>query len=398
LIHRLTLHPFPFADAPAMGSTCYEKIVGSNLGLFERCFKARKRKAQTANVAVRIESDQERQPLTDDTASHVTPSDSFIDSSIARDELDVSESECKTTAQRSIETIRSFAIRTAVQDRSTTSGDADTHLDEGGVDFGNFSLLASRPKTPSQFRHVDAYSYETQFVMALQPNTEATATFVVPDPLETPEDVVRLWTELAAAYAAPQIVAPTSKRARRQSRCPVDSSSVASSLLNVMNQDKTIRFWIRHYGKVLCRPHRMIRLDVATPANWDVGSVLCVPGGVVHGAPRNGKFRAVLFFTGTPLAGTYQYRANDQFTGPTLTATIAHRVWDRVDDLCRDFLTSVLRQCVEEEPCTSVDFASYLKEEIGSCHEVGEILRSAQETKRERGRSRRGGGGATEAP
>jgi hypothetical protein len=384
----LPVRSFSLADAPAMGSTCYEKIVESNFDLFKRCFKVRKRKVQVENVAVSIDSVQERQPITDDMASHVTPSNSFFDSPMKIDEFDASESDSKSTARLSIEAIRSFAIRTAVQALRTTNGDADTPLDEGGVDFGNFSLLASRPKTPSQFRHVDAYSYEAQFVMALQPNTEATATFVVPDPLDTPEDVVRLWTELAAADAASQIVTPTSKRPRRQSRSPVDSCAIASSLLNVMNQDKTIRFWIRHYGKVLCRPHRMIRLDVATPANWHVGSVLCVPGGVVHGAPRNGRFRAVLFFTGTPVAGTYQYRANDQFTGPTLAATIAHRVWDRVDDPCRDFLTSVLRQCVEEEPCTSVDFASYLKEEIGSCHEVGEILRSAQEAKRERGRSR----------
>jgi hypothetical protein len=281
-----------------------------------------------------------------------------------------------------------------------SSGDAELQLRGSGIDFGNFSLLASRPKTPSQFRHVDAFSYETQFVMALQPNTEATETYLVADPLETPEDVVRLWRELAAAYAASQRVTPTSQRPQRQSRSRFDSDVIARSLLNVMHHDETIQLWIRHYGKVLCRPHRMVRLDVATPANWNAGSVLCVPGGVVHGAPRNGKFRAVLFFTGTPLAGAYQYRATDQFTGPTLAATIAHRVWDRVDDPCREFLRSVLHQCVKEEPCASVDFASYLKEEIGACHEIGEILRTAQEAKMERFRSRGGGssGGATSAP
>lgn len=351
-----------------------------------------------SNEDVCNQSDQERtRTPTDKLESHVKPGDSLIYSLMAMNEFDASDFDDKTTARQSIESIRSFAIRTALQDPRIFDDDAESQPSGANIEFGNFSLLASRPKTPSQFRHVDAFSYETQYVMALQPNTEATVTYVVPDPLETPEDVVRLWTELSAAFAASQRVSPTSQRPRRQSRSGFDSNLISSRLLDVMNQDETIQLWIRHYGKVLCRPHRMIRLDVATPANWNVGSVLCVPGGVVHGAPRNGKFRAVLFFTGTPLAGTYQYHANDQFTGPTLTATIAHRVWDRVDDSCREFLRSVLHKSVEEEPCTSVDFASYLKEEIGSCHEIGEILRNAQEAKMERLRSR-GGGGATSAP
>lgn len=374
-----------------MGSACYEKIVETNLDLFQRCFKTRKRKVRSSHADVRIQSDQERTQLpADDMESNLTPSVSLICSPTGMDELGASVLDCKTTARRSIDSLRSFAIRTVLH-----GGEADSRLGGGGVEFGNFSLLASRPKSPPQFRHVDAYSYETQFVMALQSNTEATATYVVPDRLETPEDVVRLWTELAAAYKASQLVTPSSQRPRRQSRSRIDSNLMANNLLQVMNLDQTIQFWIRHYGKVLCRPHRMIRVDVAAPSNWDAGSVLCVPGGVVHGAPRNGKFRAVLFFTGTPLEGKYQYRANDQFTGPTLTATIAHRVWDHVDDSCRDFLRSVLLQSVEEEPCTSADFASYLKEEIGSCHEIGELLRSAQEAKMERLKSRGGGGGST---
>jgi hypothetical protein len=157
-----------------------------------------------------------------------------------------------------------------------------------------------------------------------------------------------------------------------------------------MKADETIVFWIRHFGRVLCRPHRMVETRIACerdpshPAgSWGAGSVLCLPGGAVHGAPRSPGFRAVLFLTATP-AGRPRYRASDQFAGPTLAASVAHRVWDRegIGERERRFLEAALRRCVAEDPSdSSVDFASYLDEEIGARHEIGEVLRDAQDAK-----------------
>jgi hypothetical protein len=349
----------------------------------------------------------------------------------------VSETSIKLIARQSIESIKALAIRTVQQDphiwtrRISGEEKADENLDDpdgvGGGDgrywFGNFSLLASRAKTAAQFRHVDAFRYELQMVMALQPRSTPTATYIVPDRLESPEDAMMLWREMVtdphshspsspAHNATVSITAaengatvdqkrPRRRRCRRSRRRRDQQSDeefmnvmeeVSDHLLQAMKEDEVIVCWLHHFGKVLCRPHRMIESRIACDGvdsssnaskEWGPGCVLCVPGGTVHGAPRSSRFRAVLFFTVTP-AGKSRYRPSDQFTGPTLAASIAHQLWDRkgIGELERQFLAAVLKGYVLDDPSDpSVDFASYLDEEIGSHHEVGEILRDAQDAK-----------------
>jgi hypothetical protein len=379
-----------------MGTQFYEKMVEANIKRFRRCLGACNKRRR---IFVPRSTDKALRDGVSDGCSTI-PANCSIRSKESISSGDIhQESILPSIARQSIESIKDFAISTARQVpriQNSVSTDPHRHEDpysaggDGGnaFQFGNFSLLASRPRTPSQFRHVDAHSYELQYVMSLQPGTEATAIYIVPDRLESPQDVVGLWKELIADGSTTTWDS-ASQRSRR--RTPINSASqeVFHKVRKEMEDDETIVFWIRHYGRALCRPHRMIESVAeysSSSEGWSTGSLVSLPGGVVHGAPRCTKFRVVLFFTATP-SGRSRYLANDQFTGPTLTASVAYRLWDRVGDPERQFLAQVLRRSIHEDSCCSVDFTSYLDKEIGSGHEIGEIMRDAQESKPGRGSS-----------
>jgi hypothetical protein len=264
-------------------------------------------------------------------------------------------------------------------------GKADGNSDATGYVFGSFSCLVNRPNTPAQFRHVDAHAYERQYTMAIGGSgSRPTVSCVVVDPMRTPNDVMKVWTELVRDSCASSKNSHGS--AARSSLCGLDDEStlqhVAASILETMKENDQIVDWIANYGKVLARPCRTV--DV-TELEWEPGTVVSLHGGNVHYGPSNEDFRSILFFTASP-SGSAPYDVDLQFAGPTLAATIAFQLWDHhvAATQCSlhhaEFLERVLHRCVLEDPsCT--DFEAYLSPAIPTDHPIRLAMRRAHEKK-----------------
>jgi hypothetical protein len=276
--------------------------------------------------------------------------------------------------------------------------------EEEDVAFKNFSCLVSRPNTSAQFRHVDAHAYERQYAMAITGNgSQHTVSSIVVDPMDTPEDLIKVWTDLVrdcsklrGLRTSPASDTSTTAassgmddtEAGAGSICPdlEDESTlrdVAGSILRAMREVPHVPGWIENYGKVLGRPSRTV--DVA--GGWEPGTVVSLHGGNVHYGPACPSFRSVLFFTASP-RGAPPYDVDTQFTGPTLAGTIAFAVWSRIaeQEHCAEFLRRVLHMTVLEDPCP-IDFAPYMSSVIPEDHPVRQAMRLAQVAKEEKVRA-----------
>jgi hypothetical protein len=267
----------------------------------------------------------------------------------------------------------------------------------GEYAFGSFSCLVSRAKTPAQFRHVDAHSYERQYSMAIGGNgSRPTVSCVVVDPMEAPEDVIKVWTDVVrdSWAAAPKISCNGAAGSGLGDEADGGGEGtggpglddelvlqqVAASILKAMKENERVVEWIAHYGKVLGRPSRTV--DVAD-LEWEPGTVVSLHGGNVHYGPSNESFRSILFFTASP-AGSAPYDVDLQFAGPTLAAAIAFQLWERGEARDRrhfwEFLERVLLMCVLEDP-SPIDFETYVSPAIRPDHPIRLAMQRAQASK-----------------
>lgn len=134
------------------------------------------------------------------------------------------------------------------------------------TNFGNFSLIVNDEEVGNQYPHIDLLFPNFQFGLILTDQSPGTYVYKA-RPVETARDLQKQWN------LSDRLVEI------------IDSSSEASTLL-------------KHFGRVLS--DNMER--IWQPDYYPRGTLLCLPGGVVHAGPRS-RPRSVVFFSGAPQVG-----------------------------------------------------------------------------------------------
>ncbi|CAB9520757.1 expressed unknown protein [Seminavis robusta] len=134
------------------------------------------------------------------------------------------------------------------------------------MEFGNFSLICTYGKVEAQAPHIDLTLPNYQFGLILSGNSPGTLFCDTPNTFHRVEAVVDHWQDMPPA------------------------------LMDAMRKDKDAKDLLQKFGSLLERGSTVPqqREKLAT------GSLLSLPGGVIHAGPASDGFRAVLFFSGWP--------------------------------------------------------------------------------------------------
>jgi hypothetical protein len=209
-----------------------------------------------------------------------------------------------------------FAIRQAKRNPDIARyGDSYT--------FGNFSLLVNGQKAEKQPNHIDMNPPNSQFGLMLTSNSPATLVYHVNETIKTAHDVKRVWNE----WNGPKLVFPDNLMTA------FESSSEANLLL-------------QEFGNILIPEDSMMeqRVEHDVPP----GSLMTLPGGVIHAGPQCKQGRTVLFFSGCPKEvtqnGQQQYHPDTQYSALFVCGQLISVLWRSpgVGRLERDYLLRML--------------------------------------------------------
>ena len=164
--------------------------------------------------------------------------------------------------------------------------------------FGNFSLLLSYGRVKPQAAHIDLLYPQYQFGLVVSKEVAPTDVFKAKKHIRCASDLARYWEEIS-------------------------NDRVPGKLLKAMQEDGRINRVLRDFGDLLADftasgevPRRVVTR----------GSVMCLPGGVIHAAPEAKKFRSILFFSMSP-KGTPPYDPDTQVTALFLGGFLVQALW-----------------------------------------------------------------------
>jgi hypothetical protein len=132
--------------------------------------------------------------------------------------------------------------------------------------FGNFSLLVNAAASPAQAPHIDLILPNFQFGLIVSEGADGTLFWESDHHIQSVEDLRNhYWKDMP------------------------------EGLVQAMGKEDTVRVLLKFFGDVLLPdlPHGAIQ-----KRNLPTGTVLSLPGGVVHAGPSSEGFRTVLFFSG----------------------------------------------------------------------------------------------------
>lgn len=190
---------------------------------------------------------------------------------------------------------------------ATKQARRDPRIRTKRMDFQNFSLICSFGKAAAQHAHVDMLQPNYQFLLCLTDQSPATYFYDLEqsDTIRTVQDLRELW-ETKNEEEFPRNLATL-----------IEKSDDASMLL-------------AKFGSVL-HPHAFFQRKERRYGNVPVGTVLSLPGGVVHAGPQTEAFRAVLFFTAAPAdRQRVKYNPDAQFNNVVLTGLLIVVLWRTV--------------------------------------------------------------------
>lgn len=137
---------------------------------------------------------------------------------------------------------------------------------------------------------------------------------------------------------------------------------VSNTLEMALATNDSCQFLILNFGNLLLPTERLVEHKV--PSECSVGTVLTLPGGVIHGGPHHEAERSVLFFTVCP-SEARPYNTNVQYRSDTLMVEITLCVWSSIGDSDREcmlwHLAFYIYQCFREGQSVT----GYLNESCG---------------------------------
>lgn len=167
--------------------------------------------------------------------------------------------------------------------------------------FGNFSLILSYGDVPAQAPHVDLLAPNYQFVLCLTDGSPSTYFYDMPekDRIRSVQDLRRLWESIQESHEDP----------------------FPENLASILEKCPDFLALLNDFGDVF-HPNSTFKKIKRCLDSVRVGTVLSLPGGVVHAGPATESFRAVLFFSAVPISClapvVAEYNPDTQFSSVLL--------------------------------------------------------------------------------
>uniref|UniRef100_A0A7S3KY91 Uncharacterized protein n=1 Tax=Amphora coffeiformis TaxID=265554 RepID=A0A7S3KY91_9STRA len=179
----------------------------------------------------------------------------------------------------------------------------DPRIAEKKMDFQNFSLICSFGKAAAQHAHVDMLKPNYQFLLCLTDQSPATYFYDLEeaDSIKSVHDLRKLWE--------------------------TEGGTFPSNLAGLIEKSEDASMLLEKFGDVF-HPHAFFQQKERKYGTVPVGTVLSLPGGVVHAGPQTEAFRAVLFFTAAPEdQKDVRYNPDAQFNNIVLTGLFILVLW-----------------------------------------------------------------------
>ncbi|KAL7569473.1 hypothetical protein ACA910_009706 [Epithemia clementina (nom. ined.)] len=225
----------------------------------------------------------------------------------------------KTIRRRAMFETQDFDLDLLEEDDDDDGDDdddtSDYDSDEDPYKFGNFSLIITFGKVEAQAPHIDLLYPNYQFGLLVSDNSPATSWWYTPKHhpvIETVDDVLQAWER-------------TNERDTHYYPADEHRLTIPSSLRAALHHSVDAQTLIRGFGTVLLPNEEWHNDDKnnnqkeeeeeglqqglqqcgsltasTSTCTWPAGTLMSLPGSVVHAGPLCNDFRAVLFFSAWP--------------------------------------------------------------------------------------------------
>jgi len=179
----------------------------------------------------------------------------------------------------------------------------DGRLGGSSYKFGNFSMIVTFENVHKQAPHIDLLTPNSQFGLLFTDDSPGTLVYLVDEHIQTVEDLEKLWNEWGDS-----------------------GTQMPTNLITAFRQSKEVMLLVKDFGDVLVPEERMKEVKIEGPLS--AGSVLSLPGNVIHAGPEALNVREVMFFSGCPdESKVEEYHPDTQYTGFFLCGQFAILLW-----------------------------------------------------------------------
>lgn len=226
----------------------------------------------------------------------------------------------------------------------------DERLSGQNYGFDNFSLIMTFRPCSAQAPHIDLVFPNFQFGLVVTGGAQGTSFLQSQHQhaIQDSETMFRTWD----AKLSKQKHAIWSRGCR----------SVPIKLRKVFNEHPNAWWHLKYFGDTLA-DERDSALLMQSPEDLRTGTVLSLPGSIIHAGPESEGVRAILFFAGAKPADPQDtnddvapYDANSQYTGTQLTAHFTSMMWNQkgIGKTERCYLLSILTAYVRDSTIEQV--------------------------------------------
>lgn len=190
---------------------------------------------------------------------------------------------------------------------------ADPQHVEDDYQYHNFAILINYGfNVPQQVPHIDLVHPNAQFGLMISEDSPGTIWYDPVTPIQSPRDLQQAWQH--------------------------HYGHSNDDWVSVLEQDANCCYRLRRYGNVLSPELKKYETPLLK-----AGTLLSLPGGVVHAGPSCNAFRAVLFFSGYPAPNTAKgevapYDPDVQYFDSILLSDIIAKSWNQLSFENRYFL------------------------------------------------------------
>lgn len=214
---------------------------------------------------------------------------------------------------------------------TAAANDPTSNLDD--LRLGNFSLLLSSKGCKRQFPHIDIVDEQNrQFLYAVSNRCAGTSYYPkhFPKRITTIKDLAEHWKMIGTGIGS--------------------GIDMPSSLVKVLQKESgsstcTLSTYLGACGSILSLTETQAEKDMKDVPSMASGTLLCIPGGVMHAGPGNSKgIRAVIFFTGAHHKASFDCEKEVQYSPTKLAMHSLSLLWNQegMDVEARQFLLQIL--------------------------------------------------------
>jgi len=188
----------------------------------------------------------------------------------------------------------------------TTGRDSNDARKSSNYVFGNFSIIVCLEACHAQSPHIDLTQPNYQFGLIVSDGAEGTLFFEPESHIQNVDALAEHWQAIDSA-----------------------GEKMPKRLMEVMRKEESIAMLLDSFGDTLL-PERYVLQNMKNRNNLPTGSLLSLPGGVLHAGPASSEFRAVLFFSGWPTGSDIApYDPDIQYMGTLLVGHLTSLLWHK---------------------------------------------------------------------